>query len=130
MSDGWEHGQPAKRCDDMLPAIDVHGVEGHMPYLPVFRKEPGAAVPQGRDVRLSADSDTSLALSAGRDCPDFTPRAAGTSADHDFRADRHGGGVATPYRGGSAGPSSRVLVRDSRGFVWRWRPRHAPVRLS
>jgi hypothetical protein len=46
-----------------------------MPYLPVFRKGPGAAVPQGRNVRLSADSATSLALSAGRDCPEgFTSK--------------------------------------------------------
>ena len=29
------------------------------------------------------------------------------------RVGRHGGGVAALYRGGSAGPSSRILVRDN-----------------
>jgi hypothetical protein len=63
---------------------------------------------QGCSVR-----DAVLALMADRDCSDAKPRVAHTSADYGFRAGRHGGDVAEPYRDGSAGPSSEILVRDS-----------------
>jgi hypothetical protein len=43
------------------------------------------------------------------------------------RVGRHGGGVAALYRGGSAGPSSRILVRDSLRTSVQWRPHHAPA---
>src|SRR3984893_17487171 len=67
---------------------------------------------------------------ADRDCSDATPRTAHTSGDYGFLARRHGGDVAAPYRGGSAGPPSEILVKDSSGLRWRWRRRPAPARLS
>ena len=48
-----------------------------------------------------------------RDCSESMPNVVSASAGHGCRVSRHGDGVATPYRGGWAGPPSRIPVRDS-----------------
>jgi hypothetical protein len=60
-----------------------------------------------------------LSLMANRDCSISMPNVVSASADRGCRVSRHGDGIAAPYRGGWAGPPSRIPVRDKRDQIGR-----------